>query len=586
MGIEDTTSSKINAIKHCPFDLKDFYTDNKGLVKKYIRKNTYSMVVDDWVDVPKDWNYNGNSNIIRSGIKDRNFSTLQKLEWIKCALDVVYFTKRHIKIISIDDGIIPFNLYNYQESLLDQYQNNRFVIAMQCRQSGKSQTTAAYILWYGLFNQAKKAAVLANKASQAQEILSRVQLSFESLPHFMQMGVKSYNKQSMEFENESKIFSAASSSSSIRGQSISLLYIDECAFIPNDMQFYESTYPVIASGKESQVIITSTPNGERGLFYKLWQECVASKNDFVSTLVTWDQVPGRDEEWKRQTIANTSIEQFRQEHECVFRGSANTLLSAETLDKLVTIEPLLEEGDVLIYKEPVKDHVYTTVVDTSRGVGRDYHFFSVFDCTTKPFEIVATFRNNKMSPLIYPSIVMNVSENYNEAYVLVEINDIGEQVANILYHDLEYENILTTIIDKTRQTIGYGSAQKLGVRTTTAVKAVGCANAKSLIEKDQIVLNDYNINTEFGTFIPKGKSYEADDGCHDDGVMTVVLFAWATTQQFFKDLTDSDVRQSVLSQYQEESGMPFGIIDDNFGGFDGNVGFDDNPREFGEFGTF
>lgn len=556
------------------FDLESFYNENKGLVKKYLRKNTYSIEVEDFQDVPDHWWYKNKEGILRANIQNKPFTNLQKIEWIKCALDVVYLTRKYVKIISIDEGIIPFNLYDYQEELLHLYQNNRFVIGMQARQTGKSQTTAAYILWFAMFSEAKNAAILANKADQAQEILSRVQLSYESLPCFLQPGVRVYNKRTVEFGNYSKIFSAASGSNSVRGKSIGLLYIDEAAFIPNDMEFYESTYPTVASGKESRVIITSTPNGTRGLFYKLWTESEASINDFVRLKVTWDMVPGRDEEWKRQTIANTSPEQFRQEHEVVFRGSQRSLLSGQTLEKLVTKAPVEEIDDLKIYHYPKENHQYIATVDTSRGVGGDYHAMTMIDVTSKPYEVVATYRNNTLSPLIYPSLIYNIATKYNDAQVLIEINDIGEQTANILYYDLEYENVLGTVTEKNRQIIGFGHDAKMGVRTTTAVKAVGCSTIKTMIEKEQIIINDFEIVNEFGTFVPKGRSYEADTGCHDDLVMCLVLFAWATTQKYFIELTDTDFRTSLLSEMNEramESIAPFGIIENDFGEYTGDI---------------
>lgn len=571
----ETVSTRINSLKEvCPFKLDDFYKENKGLVKKYLRKNTLELEIEDFQDVPEEWYYKNQEGILRHGITNKQYTTLQKLDWIKCGLDVAYMAKKHIKIISVDDGVIPFNLYDFQEDLLHLYQNNRFVISMQCRQSGKTQTTAVYILWFILYHQAKTSAILANKADQAQEILSRIQMSYESLPMFLQPGVRVYNKRKMELSHRSVVFSAASSSGSIRGKSISLLYIDEAAFIPGDMEFYESTYPTIASGKNSQVIITSTPNGTRGLFHKLWKESESRVNDFVRMEVPWYLVPGRDEEWKRQTIANTSAEQFRQEHELVFRGSQHSLLTGEALDSLVTIAPEEELNGVNIYHQPVDGHVYMATCDVSRGIGGDYHAMSVIDISTKPFEVVATYRNNKLSPLLYPSLIYNIALHYNEAHVLVEINDIGQQVSDILYYDLEYENLIKTKVDKNRQVIGFGQNSKTGVRTSTAVKAVGCSTLKTMLEKGKLKPNDFEIINELGTFIPKGKSYEADSGAHDDMVMSLVLFAWATTQTYFIELTDKDFRKQLLydqEQHAMESISPFGIIDNDFGEYTGDT---------------
>lgn len=556
-----------------PFDIKEFIGEHKSVVKRYLKKNTLGVAIPDFQEVPKEWLYRGNDNMIRKGAK-REFSFWQKLEYIKCYKSVVYFTEKYVKIMSVDDGIIPFKLYPYQRELLEAYEANRFVINMQCRQSGKTQTTAAYILWFANFHSSKTIGVLANKAAQAREIMQRIQMSFEFLPKFLQAAVQTYNKSSIKFANESEIFTAASSSSSIRGRSLSMCYIDEAAFLRDDMTFYESTYPVISSGKKSRVIITSTPNGTRGLFYKLWKESEAELNSYKRFVVTWDMVPGRDEAWKQEQIGNTSPEQFRQEHDCVFRGSSNSLLSGHTLERLISHEVVDKHGDIEIFEQPKEGHEYLITVDTSRGVGSDYSAFVVFDISDMPYRVVAKYKNNRISPMIYPTIVYNAATHYNEAQVLIEINDIGGQVADILFHDLEYEEIVQVSMEKNRQVMGMGGNPRLGVRTTTAVKSVGCANVKTMIEKGVLELIDHDIIDEFGTFVPKGKSYEADVDCHDDLAMCCVIFAWATTQQYFVDLTDRDARARVMQEAEERAYdeiAPFGMIDSEMGMYDSEV---------------
>jgi hypothetical protein len=565
-----------------PFDIEAFISDNKDLVKKYLKKNTYKLYVPDVVPEENDY-YQGNPLILRRTAKFE-YSDLQKLEYIKCMKNVVYFTRKYIKIISIDDGIIPFNLYDFQEELLSLYQDNRFVISMQCRQSGKTQTTAAFILHFVNFNPSKTVAILANKAAQAREILSRIQMSYESLPNFIKQGVSSYNKGSMKFGNRSEAFCAASSSSSIRGRSISLLYIDEAAFLLKDMEFYESTYPVISSGKESRVIITSTPNGARGLFHKLWMESVEGINRYKRMEVPWHRVPGRDTAWKDEQIDQTSAEQFNQEHGLIFRGSQNSLLSSDTLSQLVIKKPVETYGNLIVYKEPYKGdkvekpHEYFITVDTSRGLGKDYSAFIVFDISVSPYEVVATYRNNRISPMVYPQIIRSVADKYNQAYVLVEINDIGEQVANILYYDFEYENLLMCYTDKSYQTIGFIKDPKMGVRTTTQVKSIGCSNVKTMIETGKLLLNDDQVISEFGTFVPKGRSYEADSGANDDLAMCCVLFAWASVQDYFIEITNRDVKRDVRDYMMEEimeDLLPFGIIDNGFETFSPSINLED-----------
>lgn len=554
-----------------PFDIVGFIKDNKELVKRFLSSDTSKMYVPDF-DVNSKHYYKNNVTLLRSGCSFE-YEDIQKLEYIKCMRDVVYFTRKYVKIISIDDGLIPFDLYGYQEELLAMYQKNRFVISMQCRQSGKTQTTAAYLLHFATFNPSKTIAILANKASQAREILSRVQLSYEGLPFFLKQGVLTYNKGSTKFANLSEIFCGASSSSSIRGRSISLLYIDECAFLRGDMEFYESTYPTISSGKESRIIVTSTPNGARGLFYKLWSESVDGINMFKHMCVPWDKVPGRDQAWKREQIANTSAEQFNQEHGLVFRGSQNSLLSSDTLAALPIMRPESVYGDLVVFKEPVKGRSYFITVDTSRGVGGDYSAFCVFDISEVPYKLVARYKNNRISPMMYPQIIKTVGDKYNDAYVLVEINDIGEQVANILYYDFEYENLLMCFNDKSSQKIGFVKDAKVGVRTTVAVKSIGCSNVKTMVETGKLELNDEETINEFGTFVPKGRSYEADSGAHDDLVMCCVLFAWASVQQYFIDLTDKDIRKNIhdsLVDEMMEDLLPFGIFDNGIVEFDGH----------------
>lgn len=573
----------------CDFDVLTFFEENKDLVKKYLRKNTLKLKIDDFnkEEVPETWWYKNKEGLLRANIKNKQYTIYQKLDWIKCGLDVVYFTRKYVKIISIDDGIIPFDLYNYQEELLELYSENRFCISLQARQSGKTQTTASFILWFALFTPAKMSAILANKADQAQEILERIQLSFELLPIFLQPGVKTYNKRSMIFGNNSKIMTFASSSGSVRGKSIALLYVDETAFIPNDMAFYESTYPTIASGKHSKVILTSTPNGTRGMFYKLWMESLANKNSYKRKIVTWDMVPGRDEAWKQETINNSSPEQFRQEHCCIFRGSSNSLIPGDVLERLV-VKPIIQQiEDVKIYYDVQENHAYAMMVDCSEGVGGDYHAITVVDISTQPYQVVATYRNNKLSPLLLPNLIYNIATKYNNAIVLIENASTGGQVGSDLYYDLEYENTLMTIQEKGRQVLGFGANGRIGVKTTKQVKAIGCSTIKTLIEDNKIELNDKDLIDEFGDFIPRGGSYAAANGAHDDLVMTMVLFGWLTTQSYFVELTDVNIRKKLFNDMLDRSAeemLPFGIIDDGHTEFDGNETID--YGELQQFGIF
>lgn len=560
--------------KFYPFDAIRFYDDNVDLVLKYLKKRTLRLVVSEETEIPEEWQYKLQPSVLSvSGSKKRQLGVLEMLEWIKCSLDPIYYCKKYITITLADGGLSKFKMFKYQEEMIELFEGNRFTVACLGRQLGKTTVVAAYLTYVAHFHETKQCAVLANKADQAQEIMERIQQSYESLPLFLKPGVRVYNKRSVTFWNKAKIFSGASSKSSVRGRSISILYWDEAAFTPNDNEFYESIYPTISSGKETKMILTSTPNGKRGVFYKLWS---SPNNGFAKIKAIWSDNPTRDEEWKEATIAATSPEQFAQEFCCDFRGSQHSLISSATMVDLFHIDPIRKnESGLKVYKPTQPNHIYFITCDVSRGIGGDYHAFTVIDITNKnEFEVVATFRNNKLSPLIYPTLIHNVAQEYNNAFILVELNDIGEQVANILYYDLEYENILMTVSENNRQTIGFSADSKPGVRTTTQVKSIGCSNLKTLVEKRKLLLNDDVIIDELANFVPKGKSFEADTGATDDLVMTLVLFSWATTQRYFMDMTDIDLRNKLLQDIEKmnyEDLAPFGIIENEFGEYTGDA---------------
>jgi len=495
----------------------------------------------------------------------------QVKEVIKCSKDIGYFIRTYVKIINLDRGLIDFEMYPFQEEMAETIADNRFTVIKTCRQAGKTTTSAAVILWHVLFNDSYTVAILANKLSTAREILARVQRAYEYLPKWLQQGVIVWNKTNIELENGSQIIASSTASSAIRGYSINFLYLDEFAFVPRNIQddFFTSVYPTIISGTNTKVVITSTPNGF-DLFYKIWTNSVENRNEYANFSVNWWDVPGRDEKWKEKTIANTSEDQFRQEFEAEFLGSSNTLISPNILRRMTFKTPIstFYDGSLSIYKEPEKDKNYFCIVDTSRGTGIDYSAFIIVDTSSVPYEVVACYKNNIIDPLIYPEVIYNVIKNYNHAFTLVEINDNGQQIADILHNDLEYENIIFTAVKgRAGQVIGGGFASTVqrGVRTTKQVKRIGCANAKTMIEKDKIILNDYHLVNELSTFIQKGTSYEADMGSHDDLIMCVVLFAWATNQTFFKDLTDTDFRKKLLEDREKlisDDVLPFGFIDD------------------------
>ena len=513
--------------------------------------------------------YLGNPRLKKAGVK-LDYTEEQIQELVRCSQDIEYFCKTYMKIVSVDEGIVPLEVYDFQKDIMQSVIQNRFSICKMPRQSGKTTTMVAVILWFVLFNESFNCAILANKASTAREILSRLQMAYEWLPYWLQQGLVEWNKGSLELENGSKILASSTSASSIRGGSFSLVYLDEFAFVQPELQeeFFASVYPTISSGSTSRVMITSTPKG-MNLFYKLWVDAVESRNEYIPIEVHWSAVPGRDEVWKEQTIKNTSEEQFRQEFECDFIGSSNTLINPSKLAALVFHEPIQHNENLKVWKEKQPDHIYAISVDTSRGIGNDYSAFTVVDCTVVPYEVVCTYRSNVISPMLYPNIIYNTARNYNDSIILVEINDIGQQVADILHHELEYEGILTAEW-KGRAgqllTAGFGGkGQQLGVRTTKQLKRVGCASLKTIIENDRLVLNDFEILKELTAFVVRGQSYAAEEGYHDDLVMSLVLFSWLTGQEYFKEMTDIDIRKNLLAANEkamEEEMLPFGFYDD------------------------
>tara|TARA_B110000211_G_scaffold158648_1_gene179640 strand:+ start:1081 stop:2724 length:1644 start_codon:yes stop_codon:yes gene_type:complete len=513
--------------------------------------------------------YLGNPLLKKSNVPV-NWEKDQILEYQKCMGDPIYFIKNYIKIVSLDHGLVPFELYDFQEKIVDTIHNDRFTICKMPRQSGKSTTMVSYILHYILFNPNMNVAILANKAATARDILGRLQLAYENLPKWLQQGVVSWNKGSVDLENGSRVVASSTSSSAVRGGSYNMIFLDEFAFVPTNVaeDFFSSVYPTISSGKTTKVIIVSTPNG-MNLFYKLWVDAEHKRNSYNIVDVHWSQVPGRDEKWKIETIANTSEEQFKREFECEFLGSANTLIHPTKIKSMAFKNPITSNAGLDMYEKPQHGSTYVLVADVARGTKNDYSAFIVFDVSTVPYQIVAKYRDNEIKPMLFPNVIHDVAKAYNMAYVMVEVNDIGEQVATALQFDLEYENlIMASMRGRAGQVVGggfSGGKAQLGVRTTKAVKRLGCSNIKQVIETDKLIINDYDLITEFSTFILKGQSYEAEEGHCDDLAMCCVLFGWLIEQTYFKELTDDDIRARMFDEQQnqlEQDMAPFGFLDD------------------------
>jgi hypothetical protein len=501
--------------------------------------------------------YLGNPNVKRDGIVQAWDEELVQ-EYARCMKSPSYFAKQYCKIISLDRGLVNFELYPYQEKMFGSFNEHRFNIVLACRQSGKSISACAYLLWFALFHSEKTIAVLANKGATAREMLSRITLMLENIPFFLQPGCKGLNKGSIEFSNNSRILAAATSGSSIRGLSVSLLYLDEFAFVERAAEFYTSTYPVISSGKDTKVIVTSTANGIGNQFHKIWEGALQGINEFKPFRVDWYDVPGRDEEWKKQTIANTSQLQFDQEFGNTFFGTGDTLISADCLLSLRAHNPIktLEGGLLRIYKEPVTKHDYVMTVDVSKGRGQDYSTFTLIDISVRPFEQVAVYRNNTISPLLFPNIIYKYAKSYNEAYVVIESNDQGSLVCNGLYHDLEYENVHVESAVK---------ANAIGIEITRKTKRLGCSAIKDILETHKLKIVDDQTIMEISTFEARGQSYEASDGNHDDLMMNLVMFGYFASTQYFGDMTDINLKDMLFKQKMkeiEDDVVPFGFIDD------------------------
>lgn len=510
--------------------------------------------------------YNRNPRLKAVNVK-LSFSQEQMTEYVKCSQDPIYFIENYVKIVTIDGGIQPFKMWDFQKDLIHTIEDNRFVIAKICRQIGKSTTTVSYILWQILFHPMQNIAILANKAEGAKETLGRLQVAYEYLPLWMQQGVKTWNQGDIELENGSRVKAASTTEDSVRGQTFNMILLDEFAHVPYNIaeNFMTSVYPTITSGKSSKLIIISTPKG-MNLFWKIWTDAINKKNLYVPYEVHYSAVPGRDDKWAEDQKKQIGVEKFSQEFLCEFQGSSDTLISSAKLSTFAWVEPAFYKNSFKVYERVKSDRTYIITVDTGRGTGDDYSALSVFDVTEAPYKQVAQYRNSEVSPMIYPNIIFNVAKTYNEAFLLIENNDLGQQVADILHYDLEYEHMFCTVtMGRGGQKIAVGMRKnsKLGVKTSAPMKSIGCSNLKSLLEGDQLLLSDFDTITELSTFIAVGKSYEAEKGRNDDLVMTLVLFAWLCAQPMFKEMTDINIQKRLFQEREkqnEETMLPFGYL--------------------------
>ena len=515
----------------------------------------------------QDYAYKQNPLLKQRGVQI-DFTKEQVKEIIRCSKDPEYFLTQYIKVISLDDGIVPFHPYPFQQKLVHSFHNRRFTICKLPRQSGKSVTVTAYLIHQAIFRDNINIAILANKRETSFELMAKLQTSYENLPKWLQQGVLAWNKGSIELENGSRITASSTSSSAVRGFSYNIVMLDEFAFVPTNIaeEFFSSVYPTISSGKSTKVIIVSTPNGLNH-FYKLWTDAEKGRNSYNSIEAHWSEVPGRDDKWKQETISNTSEQQFAQEFECDFLGSAGSLIAASKLKTLVYEDPIISSGGLDVYENPIQGHEYIMTVDVSRGMKLDYSAFLVVDITSYPHRLVAKYRNNEIKPMLFPDVIVNTAKNYNNAWVLCEVNDIGDQVASIVFYDMEYENLLmTSMRGRAGQVLGHGFSggkTQLGLKMAKAPKKLGCSNLKQMVESDKILFKDFQIINELTTFVEKRDTFSAEEGCHDDLVMCMVIYAWAVAQDYFREMTDQSVREELYEKDKnqlEEDMSPFGFI--------------------------
>jgi len=524
--------------------------------------------------------YLGNPRLKNAGVVHQ-YTKEELQEYIKCAQDIEYFARNYVKIVNVDRGLMNFDMWDFQAKMLHTFKDNRFAICKLPRQVGKSTTSVTYILWLILFNDQQNVAILANKGALARDLLAKIQLAYEHLPMWLQQGVLTWNKGNIELENGSKVIAAATSSSAIRGGSFNLIFLDEFAFVPRNLadEFFSSVYPTISSGSTTKIIIVSTPNGMNH-FFKMWTDATEGNSDYVPIEIHWSDVPGRDEEWKLQTIRNTSEDQFRQEFECEFLGSASTLIHPTKLRELAWVKPTNDKYGLDYYEPPRPGRSYVITFDVSEGVGGDYSAFSVIDVSELPYRVVGKYRDKHVSPLMFPDVVYRYAVWYNRAYVLGESNNIGQQVLHMLFTDLEYENVIYTVTkQKTlRVSGGFSGRVAQGVRTTKATKKIGCSNLKTIVESNKLLISDFDIIEELATFVAVKDTYKAEEGCHDDLAMTLVLFGWLVTQPYFKDLSNSDVRRNIAEENMQgvhDDLLPAGFIDDgmDIDSVDGSLDF-------------
>ena len=505
--------------------------------------------------------YNRNQNLKAAGVSVA-FTQEQVQEYVRCARDPLYFIRNYAKIVSLDDGVVAFDPFPYQERMIRAIHENKNTLGKLFRQAGKSTIVAAYFAWYVLFNDNKTAVILANKQAIAIEIFGRVQFIIENLPQWLQQGVVEWNKKSLVLENGSRCIAAATSASAVRGMSVNLLLLDEFAHLGPNLadEFIASVFPTLSSSESSKLVIISTPNGLNH-YHKLWVEAKNGNNDFHTVEGRWQENPKRSQKWADEQRKKLGEVKYRQEIECTFEGSSYTLVDGAFLATIPLAVPIHNKDNFEVFFAPEQGRNYVITVDVSRGRHMDFSAFTVFDTTEMPYRVVATYKDNTISTLEFPHLIYNTARQYNDAFLLIEINDLGEEVSNTIWHEYEYENLYFTRGNELSQARGYP-----GVRTTSKVKSLGCSVLKDLVEKNQLIINSHRIIEELGLFVLHRKSYASEDpAVNDDLCTTLWLMAWLTKQDVFQEITNIHLRDVLTKQkqaYIDSTMTPFGFFHD------------------------
>lgn len=520
--------------------------------------------------------YNGNPNLPLP-TEDYTLAESELEEYVKCLNDPLYFIANFVKITQVDEGIITFKPWKFQETVIHALETNRFVIAKLPRQSGKSTVIiCGYFLWYILFHTDVSVALLANKEETAIMLLDRLKESFELLPRFLKQGVEKWDQKLIKLGNKARVRAAACSGSAIRGDTFNIVFLDEFAFVPANIaeEFMASVFPVISSGKTTKLFIVSTPNGFN-LFHKIFVQAEQGKNDYKALQYTWRDVfyaknPTATEtealKWRSDTIKNmaNNEQKFQQEFECDFLGSANSLVAPWKLAQIDFREPLEHRGKLRVYQKPIHlsedgpAHVYVCTVDVAQGQLLDSSVVQVIDITSSPFVQVGCYQDNSIKPAQLGQVVVQIARWYNDAFLFFEINGEALATALICQEDFQYENIIHVFMHKKKGqqlSAGFTPTARIGLKSTEATKRIGCTGLKSLLEGDKLVIVDYETKAQLGTFVAQINKrtglptiYGAELGNHDDCISPLVLLGWLSLQQGFENYIGKPMRQHLAGE--------------------------------------